>query len=575
MKQTLASMLGRHRSAGVPVSAKTHHFISLGNESRAAEDWSAAAENYAAALTETPTLYHIWIQLGHAHKRAGALEAASFAYAQAEALDPADGEPTVEQGNVAKMQGSGREALVHYTRAFKQNPSSAQAYEALRGMLSRRGGFGRSELLEVLQDGEVDAPYDGRIWRSGVSGGALPSPAAFGVASRLNALRPSDETQAASSDESRRAVVFDASDLLSYFRNARLPTGIQRVQIATISSALSDPSFGQVHVCNFSDEGDSWVEAPVRPFLALCALSVVSGEMNDDEWLAARRRLDLVLALAEPFRFPDGALLVNLGTSWWLRNYFLFVRQAKELHNVRYVPFVHDFIPIMTPEHCVEELVQDFVSWALGAFQHADFFLVNSEATKKDLLTVAARLDHRVDPAAVTVVPLDADFRSATVDPAPTERLRRWGLTPGKFVLIVSTIESRKNHIGALDAWLELIERHGASRVPKLVCVGNRGWLNDAVYRRLESDPRLKSRVVMLSALSDAELSLLYLNCRFTLYPSNYEGWGLPVTESLCYGKVPLVSDSSSLPEAGGAFRRLLQGRLDNRADRCGGVSDL
>jgi hypothetical protein len=60
--------------------------------------------------------------------------------------------------------------------------------------------------------------------------------------------------------------------------------------------------------------------------------------------------------------------------------------------------------------------------------------------------------------------------------------------------------------------------------------------------------------VAMLSRLSDDDLASLYEHCLFTLYPSHYEGWGLPVTEALCHGKLPLVSDASSLPEAGGAF---------------------
>jgi hypothetical protein len=58
----------------------------------------------------------------------------------------------------------------------------------------------------------------------------------------------------------------------------------------------------------------------------------------------------------------------------------------------------------------------------------------------------------------------------------------------------------------------------------------------------------------MLSKISDAALSVLYENCVCTLYPSSYEGWGLPVTEALCYGKVPIISNISSLPEAGGPF---------------------
>jgi hypothetical protein len=78
--------------------------------------------------------------------------------------------------------------------------------------------------------------------------------------------------------------------------------------------------------------------------------------------------------------------------------------------------------------------------------------------------------------------------------------------------------------------------------------------LNDAAYAKLKASELLTDHVLMMSKISDAALSVLYENCVCTLYPSSYEGWGLPVTEALCYGKVPIVSNISSLPEAGGTF---------------------
>jgi glycosyltransferase involved in cell wall biosynthesis len=324
------------------------------------------------------------------------------------------------------------------------------------------------------------------------------------------------------------------------------------VQIEVISHALA--SHGNAKVCCFTDTSDHWIEVPAALFRELCALALQDGDREAPEWLAAIDELDATLLLGEAVVFERGAFLVNLGTSWWLQNYFLFVRDAKERFGIRYVPFVHDFIPIMAPEHCVKELVEDFVSWAVGVFQHADFFLVNSQATRADLETVAGILGHDIAEDRIAVIPLDADFAAR---PGRTElpegALAKWQLRKERYVLIVATIESRKNHALAFDAWLDLIARHGAGNVPKLVCVGKKGWLNDTVYARLQNDA-LGERVVMLSDLSDDELALLYRNCLCTLYPSFYEGWGLPVTESLCYAKVPVVSDCSSLPEAGGEF---------------------
>jgi glycosyltransferase involved in cell wall biosynthesis len=356
-------------------------------------------------------------------------------------------------------------------------------------------------------------------------------------------------------------IVFDVSDLIQYFHNARLPTGIQRVQIEIITNlVLTPPENIELNVCCFTKEADVWLELPLLFFNHICKLALVSGDGAAPDWLRVLEELRLHLSKAKPLIFKRGAYLINLGTSWWLQNYFLHVRDAKARYGIRYVPYVHDCIPIITPEHCVDNLTRDFITWALGAFQHADHVMVNSRATAADVKSVAKRLGHDVEEP--QVVTLDADFRSATSrlpqellpNDAGVDILLRNDLTAGEFVLFVSTIESRKNHLMAFSAWLTLTKRHGPERVPKLVCVGNRGWLNDAIYSKLAASRILQQKVVLLSKISDLDLQTLYRSCLFTLYPSSYEGWGLPVTESLCYGKVPVLADCSSLPEAGGAF---------------------
>jgi glycosyltransferase involved in cell wall biosynthesis len=64
----------------------------------------------------------------------------------------------------------------------------------------------------------------------------------------------------------------------------------------------------------------------------------------------------------------------------------------------------------------------------------------------------------------------------------------------------------------------------------------------------------LDGMVVWRQDCGDAELAALYRGCRFTLFPSLYEGWGLPVAESLCFGKPCLAANASSVPEIGGSL---------------------
>ncbi|MGC1303045.1 MAG: glycosyltransferase [Caulobacteraceae bacterium] len=571
---TLALKL--YKSNGVPVTAAVKRILVDANQARENRDWAGAAAGFRKALERDPELTHIWVQLGHAHKESQDYADAETAYLEAARLAPESAEPHLHLGHLRKRQGDGAGASRCYLRAARLEPSNPDAIAELHTLATRGADVSAADLMSILQP----VMDDSRLWSPGRSIADTAEEAQAGVADLIAALkqdrtapdaetlervtRASDllaavkrdlaKTERGAAGGATPAIVFDVSDLISYFRNARLPTGIQRVQIETISSALQERIGPPIKVCCFLEHRDEWLEIPPAAFMALCKLSLSDGDRTAPEWVAMLSRLYIMMNMAPAIVFPTGAYLINLGTSWWLQNYFLFVRRAKAEHGIRYVPFVHDLIPVKAPEHCTKELTQDFISWAIGAFEHADFFLVNSHATKRDLLAVGKRLGHPLESEKVAVIHLDADFRKPTVAPVARNALATWGLSHTPFVLFVSTIESRKNHLCAFEAWTQLIHAHGAKKVPKLVCVGNRGWLNDAVYAQLASNEVLKDRVVMLSGLSDAELALLYQNCLFTLYPSRYEGWGLPVTESLCYGKVPLISDASSLPEAGGPF---------------------
>ena len=130
-----------------------------------------------------------------------------------------------------------------------------------------------------------------------------------------------------------------------------------------------------------------------------------------------------------------------------------------------------------------------------------------------------------------------------------------FNLSAGQYVVLVSTIEPRKNHVAAFDAWRSLIEKTTRRiAMPKLVCVGKLGWMFQDVVHWLECHPTISSHIVMISSASDMILDALYRHCVCSLYPSRYEGWGLPITKSLCHSKIPICAETTSLPEAGGKF---------------------
>ena len=118
------------------------------------------------------------------------------------------------------------------------------------------------------------------------------------------------------------------------------------------------------------------------------------------------------------------------------------------------------------------------------------------------------------------------------------------------FLLCVGTIEVRKNHALLYYTYKLAHEQH--IELPPVVIVGRRSWLSDDLYEVMTHDPQTKAQFVFLHDASDEELAWLYRHCQFSVYPSFYEGWGLPIGESLANGVPCVASRSSSMPEVAG-----------------------
>ena len=120
---------------------------------------------------------------------------------------------------------------------------------------------------------------------------------------------------------------------------------------------------------------------------------------------------------------------------------------------------------------------------------------------------------------------------------------------PEDFILCVGTIEFRKNQNFLLNVYRRILQDR--EDFPSLILAGKVGFGNNQIEHQVAYDPILKGKVKIINCLSDANLKLLYENCLFTVYPSLYEGWGLPICESLKYGKNIICSNTSSMIEIG------------------------
>lgn len=242
-----------------------------------------------------------------------------------------------------------------------------------------------------------------------------------------------------------------------------------------------------------------------------------------------------------------GDVLCALGAPWHDAHYQDRVTEFKAVTGASYAMLVHDLIPLVRPEYFEAGRAPYFAKVVAGTLPLADAIFTNSKATARDVSTWAAQhgIDLRRQPRPI---PIGMGFNKRTAGPLPR------GLDAGNFVLFVSTIEVRKNHLQAFHVWCRLLRELPPEQVPTLVFAGGWGWMVDDLRKAIESTNYLNGKLVVISSPDDATLSALYQNCRFTLFLSHYEGWGLPVSDSLSFGKICIASNRASMPEAGGEF---------------------
>ncbi|NJL93828.1 MAG: glycosyltransferase family 4 protein [Anaerolineae bacterium] len=208
---------------------------------------------------------------------------------------------------------------------------------------------------------------------------------------------------------------------------------------------------------------------------------------------------------------------------------------------------VHDLIFKLFPEHH-KRLNYWFLNGAMPLFvKRADAIITISEATRRDLIS-----HYGTPPEKITVIYEAAapQFRPPT--PAQVEAARARYSLPERFVLLVGTIEPRKNYARLLEA---LVEVRRALPNLHLVVVGSKGWLYEPFFAQIEA-LGAPGWVHFPGFVPDADLPAVYGAASVLAMPSLYEGFGLPILEAMACGVPVVSSQAASLPELGGEAAR-------------------
>ncbi len=227
---------------------------------------------------------------------------------------------------------------------------------------------------------------------------------------------------------------------------------------------------------------------------------------------------------------------------------------------VPYVSSIMDTAYLDFPDHFRKTDLFQLTFWTKRAVKNAAKIVAISEATKADIV----RHYHKKPQDIVVIYPAHTVKRIIFTE-AEKSKFFKQNRISEPYILFVGTIQPRKNLTTLVEAF-EIFTRMAASRAlktsrrtstktcsvaPKLVLAGKTGWMADSTLERIDASP-LKQRIILTGFVTEAQKQMLYKNALASVLIGTHEGFGIPPLESLAHRTIPVVSNTTSLPEVVG-----------------------
>ena len=244
-------------------------------------------------------------------------------------------------------------------------------------------------------------------------------------------------------------------------------------------------------------------------------------------------------------QFEKGSIFLDIDSSWHSPLKRSVLLPALKAQGVKLAKLHYDIIPLLFPSNTHPNTTRVFADHFISHLENTDLFLCISENTRDDVIQYCKERDRK--PPILETIRLGSNIFSDNTQ-ASSSALANQLPEFGKFILTVGTLEPRKNHRLLIQAYDQISDECDLN----LVIVGKTGWLADDILAKIRQHTDFGTRIHHLDSVTDQQLDHLYRNAWLNVVPSKYEGFGLPVVESLARGCPTICSTAGSLREVGG-----------------------
>lgn len=368
-------------------------------------------------------------------------------------------------------------------------------------------------------------------------------------------------------------IIYDINVLALGVHNNSAKTGVHRVVENVAKELIKCNSIKINFVCNESDEFKEWSLMYLQNSdffkssdlilpINLINLKWIKNQKSDIIKLLSKKNNNIFKVFSSKvyfkyLQFKEYLIKKNTGFSKndgknvdiYHSPFYPIPEWVKQCKNVKCFITIYDLIPVIYPEY-FNQPIKDLFAKIINSLDFNTYILCISESTKRDLINYCGK---KIDKSKVFVTELaasemfyrsnDAEFNQTILD--------KYKIPKGKFILSLCTFEPRKNIVLVIKSFVKLRNIYNIDDL-NLVLVGTKGWDFDSIFNEIDVFPEFKQHIFITGFVDDNDLASIYSSALMFVYPSFYEGFGLPPLEAMKCGIPVITSNNSSLPEVVG-----------------------